>query len=169
MCYIGLIALIFNIYLDWRVTAAPVDTDTGKYNQETVDTAALHCTVCTQATVLISGPYKVPVSTTIHCPPLQRLPGEDGVWEAAERVRVADEGGRARHAGEGSSLGVSVFTPAPASGLAEGLQLPAGGEAAWHQQLARRAPGRDGRRHPGDRAAAGDQVQLPTQLFTSCC
>ena len=37
--------IIFNIYLDWRVTAAPVDTDTGKYNQETVDTAALHCTV----------------------------------------------------------------------------------------------------------------------------
>ena len=65
--------IIFNIYLDWRVTAAPVDTDTGKYNQETVDTAALHCTVCTQATVLISGPYKVSVSTTIHCPLLPLL------------------------------------------------------------------------------------------------
>ena len=41
---------------------------------------------------------------------MQRLPGEDGVGEAAERVRVADEGGRARHAGEGSSLGVRAFT-----------------------------------------------------------
>ena len=66
----------------------------------------------------------------------------------------------------------SLCSPPPllltAAGLAEGLQLPAGGEAAGHQQLARRAPGRDGRRHPGDRPAAGDQVQLPRQLLTSC-
>ena len=41
---------------------------------------------------------------------MQRLSGEDGVGEAAERVRVADEGGRARHAGEGSSSG-SVCSP----------------------------------------------------------
>ena len=66
---------IFNIYLDWRVTAAPVDTDTGKYNQETVDTAALHCTVCTQATVLISGPYKVPVSPSTTIDYLSTAPG----------------------------------------------------------------------------------------------
>ena len=63
---------------------------------------------------------------------MQRLPGEDGVGEAAERVRVADEGGRARHAGEGSSSGslCSSSHLLTAAGLAEGLQLPAGGEAA---------------------------------------
>ena len=48
---------------------------------------------------------------------MQRLPGEDGVGEAAERVRVADEGGRARHAGEGTSLGVSVWTILSAASL----------------------------------------------------
>ena len=53
---------------------------------------------------------------------MQRLPGEDGVGEAAERVRVADEGGRARHAGEGSSLEVRVFTPTPAASLLQASQ-----------------------------------------------
>ena len=35
---------------------------------------------------------------------------------------MADEGGRARHAGEGSSLRVPVFTPAPAASLLQASQ-----------------------------------------------